>query len=65
MTPAQKKKLAAVLVPVQVVLAALAWRDLRRRPDDQVRGPKRFWRVFVLLNPGNAVVYWLAGRRGS
>jgi len=65
MTPEQKKKLAAVLVPVQVVLAALAWRDLRRRPDDQVRGPKRFWRVFVLLNPGNAVVYWLAGRRGS
>jgi hypothetical protein len=58
-----KKRLVAIIVPIQVVLAALAWRDLARRSDDRVRGKKDFWRVFVLLNPGNAVFYWLCGRR--
>ncbi|QMU78121.1 hypothetical protein GXW83_22895 [Streptacidiphilus sp. PB12-B1b] len=63
MTPQRKKLLAAVLVPVQVVSAGLAWRDLARRSDDQVRGSKKLWRGFVLLNPGNSLVYWLFGRR--
>jgi hypothetical protein len=59
----KNKRFVAVIVPVQVVLAVLAWRDLARRSDDRVRGKKNFWRVFVLLNPGNAVLYWLCGRR--
>ncbi len=59
----QKRWLAAIIVPIQVVLAGLAWRDLARRTDDQVRGKKSVWRVFVSLNPGNSVVYWLFGRR--
>ncbi|MGA8369017.1 MAG: hypothetical protein WB765_02710 [Acidimicrobiales bacterium] len=60
---ANRKRLLAVLVPIQVLLAILAWRDLGRRTDDQVRGQKRFWRVLVTMNPGNAVAYWLFGRR--
>lgn len=63
MTTKQKTRLALVVVPIQVVLAVLAWRDLARRRDDQVRGQKNFWRVFVTLNPGNSVAYWLFGRR--
>ena len=63
MTIKQKKFLAAIIVPVQIISAALAWRDLARRTDDQVRGNKRAWRVFVSINPGNSVVYWLFGRR--
>jgi len=63
LTADQKKRVLAVVVPIQVVLAILAWRDIGRRGPDQVRGPKRFWRLFVLVNPGNAVVYWLIGRR--
>jgi hypothetical protein len=59
----QRKWLLAVLIPIEVVLAALAWRDLRRRPDDRVRGKKRLWRLLLLLNPGNSVLYWLFGRR--
>jgi len=51
------------LVAVEVVAATLAWRDLARRSDDQVRGNKKFWRVFVCLNPGNSLVYWIFGRR--
>jgi hypothetical protein len=53
----------AIIVPIQVALAVLAWRDLNRRGDDQVRGRKGIWRVFVVINPGNAMFYWLFGRR--
>ena len=62
MTP-RKKQLIAVIVPIQVALAALAWRDLARQPGTQVRGPKNFWRVFVTMNPGNSLAYWAFGRR--
>jgi hypothetical protein len=59
-----QKLLTAVIVPMQIVFAVLAWRDLSRRTDEQVRGKKKFWRIFVLMNPGNALGYWLFGRRG-
>ena len=59
----KRNTLVAIIVPIQVILAVLAWRDLGRRTDDQVRGQKNFWRVFVTLNPGNSVAYWLFGRR--
>ncbi len=59
----KRKQFLAVIVPIQVLLAVLAWRDLGRRGDDQVRGSKTFWRVFVTINPGNSLVYWLIGRR--
>jgi hypothetical protein len=63
MTRRRKLLLAATVVPIEVFLAVLAWRDLARRTDDQVRGNKRAWRVFVSLNPGNAMIYWLIGRK--
>jgi hypothetical protein len=59
----QKKLVAMVVVPIQVVLAVLAWRDMSRRGDARIRGSKRMWRVIVLLNPGNSLLYWLFGRR--
>lgn len=54
--------LAAVVV-VQVVSAALAWRDLSGRNPDQIRGPRNLWRACMLLNPGNSLAYWAVGRR--
>jgi hypothetical protein len=59
----RKRLLTAIIVPVQVSLAMLARRDLDRRSDDQVRGKKLLWRLFVSINPGNSVIYWLLGRR--
>ena len=50
------------LVGVEVVSAALAWRDLARRSNDQVRGNKNAWRVLIAVNPGNSVAYWVFGR---
>jgi hypothetical protein len=63
MTGRRKRLLIAIVVPFEVVSAVLAWRDLAGRPDAEVRGSKRFWRVFVVVNPGNSLLYWLIGRR--
>jgi hypothetical protein len=58
-----RRTLITVVVALEVVAAVLARRDLGRRTDAEVRGSKRFWKVFVLLNPGNALLYWLVARR--
>ncbi len=63
MTKRQKWLLAATALVVEVPLAVRAWQDLDRRTDEQVRGKKSLWRVLVIINPGNSVIYWLAGRR--
>ncbi|MGB0095766.1 MAG: hypothetical protein WBP81_24905 [Solirubrobacteraceae bacterium] len=63
MTKRQKRLLAAIVFLVEVPLAVLAWRDLDRRTNDHVRGKKHLWRVFLSINPGNSVIYWLFGRR--
>ena len=51
------------LVAVEVIIAALTFRDLKRRSPEEIRGSKRFWRVISLVNPGNSIAYWLFGRR--
>ena len=63
MTRKPPKPVLLAIVVVQVVSAALAWRDLARRSDDQVHGRKNVWRAFFALNPGNSLVYWAIGRR--
>jgi hypothetical protein len=56
------KPLLVGLVAVETVSAVLAWRDLGRRSEDQVRGKKDVWRVFISINPGNSLAYWAFGR---
>ena len=57
------KTVLGIVVAAQTVSSALAWRDLAKRRDDQVRGPKNLWRIIVTINPGNSIAYWLLGRR--
>jgi hypothetical protein len=57
------KPLLIALAIGQTISAAFAWRDLSRRPDAQVRGPKRLWRTVMIMNPGNSIAYWAFGRR--
>ncbi|MDQ2797287.1 MAG: hypothetical protein M3Y06_09010 [Actinomycetota bacterium] len=57
------KPLLVGLVVAELVSAAFAWRDLGRRSDNQIRGAKTGWRVFIALNPGNSLAYWAIGRR--
>ena len=57
------REVVVAVVAVEAVVAVFAFRDLARRTDDQVRGPKLLWRVLIGLNPGNSLAYWAFGRR--
>jgi hypothetical protein len=56
-------EVVVTVVALEAVSAAFAFRDLARRQDDQVRGPKLLWRILIGMNPGNSLLYWIAGRR--
>ena len=61
----QRKDVRRV-VPILVAhaaITALTWRDLRRRPEDQVRGSKRLWRVASAMNTIGSVAYLAVGRK--
>jgi hypothetical protein len=63
MKPNVKMPLLAGVVAAELVAAWLAWRDLRGRSEEQIRGTKVMWRAAILANPGNSLVYWILGRR--
>jgi hypothetical protein len=53
----------AAFAMIHVAVVALTWRDISARSAAQIRGNKRFWRIFSALNTANAGAYWLIGRR--
>jgi hypothetical protein len=57
------RPLLVALVVLHVIVTTITLRDLSRRTDTQVRGPRLFWRVFTPLQMGNSALYWLVGRR--
>jgi hypothetical protein len=59
----QQKLVLVVVLVVHLILARLTLRDLRRRPDSAVRGPKRMWRVWAATNTSGSLAYWTVGRR--
>ena len=59
----RQKRLLLVVLVVHVILARFTLRDLRRRPQSAVRGPKRLWRVWASLNTTCSLAYWTFGRR--
>ena len=63
-----KKPRPLVLIPALTlhgICWALTWRDLSRRTDAAVRGPRNLWRVASALNTLGSVAYWTVGRRRS
>jgi hypothetical protein len=52
-----------LLVVLHIIVTTLTLRDLSRLTDAQVRGPRRFWRMFTPLQMGNSAIYWLVGRK--
>jgi len=48
---------------VQVALLIAALVDVRRRPDDEIRGSKRLWTLAAMVNFIGPVSYLLFGRR--
>ena len=66
MKGSKPNKPALLLIAVgHLTITALTWRDIQRRPAEQIRGGKLVWRVLSALNTGNSVVYWLLARRAS
>ncbi|GIG40766.1 PLDc N-terminal domain-containing protein [Cellulomonas phragmiteti] len=64
MRPAQRA-VAATLGAAQVALTAAAYRDLVKRPSDQVNGPKLAWGLALLVNWAGPLAYFAKGRVSS
>ena len=54
-----------VVGAIEVVLTALAMKDLASRPAVQVRGPKWLWSLVCLVQPVGPIAYLALGRRGD
>ncbi len=59
----RNRKLLVALGVVEVVLAAAALLDLRRRPAALVKGPKWMWRALSFVNIIGPLAYFALGRR--
>ncbi|GAA3810316.1 PLDc N-terminal domain-containing protein [Cellulomonas soli] len=57
------RKVGIVVVSAaQVALAGAAFRDLARRPAEQVDGPKLAWGLALLVNWIGPIAYFTKGR---
>ena len=63
--PRPSPRVIAAIVVAHLAITSLTWRDIRNRPDDQIRGSKKIWRVATGANTTNSLVYFLFGRRRS
>ncbi|HEX4702670.1 MAG TPA: hypothetical protein VH352_11125 [Pseudonocardiaceae bacterium] len=59
------KPLLVLIAVAHVIITSLTWRDLSRRPAEQVRGSKLVWRVAAAANTMGSVAYLLIGRRSA
>jgi hypothetical protein len=62
LTPTQQKLVVAGGA-VELVLTSWAASDLRRRPAEQVRGPKAAWAMAFAVQPLGPIAYLAVGRR--
>lgn len=60
-----QQTLIATAAAVQVLLAAAALLDLRRRPSAQVRGSKKLWAAAAFVNFVGPIAYFTFGRRAD
>ena len=52
-----------IAAAVELVLTTLAFKDLRSRSRDEVRGPKWLWSLVSLVQPAGPIAYLVLGRR--
>ena len=57
----QRATVAAGIVELGIKVAALA--DLRRRPAEEIRGPKALWVALLFVNFVGPVAYFAFGRK--
>lgn len=58
-----KLTVTAALFAAQAVAGPITLRDLSRRSDDEIRGPRLLWRLWAGTNLAGVATYWLVGRR--
>jgi hypothetical protein len=59
----RNRRLITVTGVVEVALLAATLVDLKRRPADQIRGPKRMWTAIAFINIIGPIAYFTFGRR--
>jgi hypothetical protein len=59
------KPILLVLGVVHLLVTTATWRDLARRPADQIRGPKALWRAVSAANTGGSIAYLVVGRKSA
>ncbi len=64
MRPARRRGITVVAI-VQVALLLAALRDIRRRPADEIRGPRLLWALVSFVNFVGPLSYFKFGRVGS
>lgn len=57
-----RKAMTMVMGAAQVALAVTAWKDLAKRPADQVNGPKAAWAAAIAVNFIGPILYFTKGR---
>lgn len=59
------KPILLVLAVVHLLVTAATWRDVARRPADQIRGPKALWRAVSAANTAGSIGYLVVGRKSA
>jgi hypothetical protein len=59
----RNRRLITVLGAVEVVLMAVAMWDIKRRPAEQIKGPKWLWRSLAFVSFVGPLAYFALGRR--
>jgi hypothetical protein len=62
LSSAQKRGII-ILGTLQVLLAAVAFWDLSRRPADQIKGSKSLWIGLIMVNWVGPLAYFIVGRK--
>jgi len=59
----RNRRLLAVVGVVEVVLLVATLFDIRRRPADQIKGPKWMWSSLAFVSIVGPLAYFAFGRR--
>ncbi|MDQ3781928.1 MAG: PLD nuclease N-terminal domain-containing protein [Actinomycetota bacterium] len=62
---AGKKAVMLAVAGVQIALAVAAFRDLARRPREEINGSKLKWAAIIPVNFIGPIAYFRKGRRPS
>lgn len=62
LTPETRKRVKLLIV-LQILLIAIAHGDIARRPEEEIRGSKRTWRLISLIDIAGPVTYFVLGRK--